>query len=67
MERRGRGEGAIYRRADGRWEAQIRLPAGRRKSVYARTRPELLHRLRDARWSVERGLPLASSRVTVGE
>lgn len=38
MVRRRRGEGAVYRRQDGRWEAQLRLPDGRRKSIYASTR-----------------------------
>jgi len=34
MAKRGNGQGAVYLRGDGRWEAQIRLAGGRRKSVY---------------------------------
>jgi hypothetical protein len=38
MGKRANGQGAVYLRGDGRWEGQLRLPAGGRKSVYARTR-----------------------------
>src|SRR5207248_4149087 len=38
MARRAKGEGAVYLRGDRRWEAQLRLGVGRRKSVYGRTR-----------------------------
>src|SRR5690349_14574715 len=36
MGKRSKGEGAVYLRGDGRWEAQLRLGVGRRKSVYGR-------------------------------
>jgi integrase len=39
--RRGSHEGSIRRRPDGRWEARIRLPSGRRRSVYGETRAEV--------------------------
>jgi hypothetical protein len=43
--RRGSGEGSIYRRKDGRWEAIVDLSAvggrRRRKSVYGKTRREV--------------------------
>jgi hypothetical protein len=55
MPKRASGEGAVYRRGDGRWEAQLRLGVGRRKSVYGRTRREVLGKLREARWSLKRG------------
>jgi hypothetical protein len=42
MAKRGNGQGAVYLRADGRWEAQIRLAGGLRKSVYGQP---------GARWS----------------
>jgi hypothetical protein len=35
MGQRARGHGAVYLRADGRWEGQLRLPLGGCKSVYA--------------------------------
>jgi len=34
MIKRQRGEGSVYRRKDGRWEARPRLPDGRQKSIY---------------------------------
>lgn len=37
---RANGEGAYIHRPDGRWEARLTLPNGRRKSVYAKTRAE---------------------------
>jgi hypothetical protein len=33
--KRGAGEGHVYKRADGRWEAKVRLADGSRKSAYA--------------------------------
>jgi hypothetical protein len=32
MGKRGRGFGAVYWRPDGRWEGQIRIPGGGRRS-----------------------------------
>jgi integrase len=43
--RRGQGEGSIYKRADGRWSAQVTLPTGKRHTVYARTRRECAAKL----------------------
>ncbi|MDQ6878929.1 MAG: hypothetical protein M3082_14810 [Candidatus Dormibacteraeota bacterium] len=52
MARRNRGLGAVFLRADGRWEGQIRIGGGRRRSFYARTRRDLVHKLADARWGL---------------
>ena len=52
MAKRANGQGAVYLRGDGRWEAQLRLAGGGRKSVYGRTRREVLGKLREARWAV---------------
>ena len=60
MAKRANGQGAVYLRGDGRWEAQLRLAGGGRKSVYGRTRREVLGKLREARWAVARGLPVSS-------
>jgi hypothetical protein len=35
MNRRGHHEGSIYKRADGRWYAQLTLEGGRRQSSKA--------------------------------
>ena len=67
MQRRQRGEGSVYRRKDGRWEARLRLPDGRRTSVYAGTRRRAISRLNDTGWRVDRGLPLHAARRTLAE
>jgi hypothetical protein len=45
MGKRGRGCEAVYHRPDGRWEGQIRIPGGGRRSFCARTRRDVIHRL----------------------
>jgi integrase len=65
--RRGNGEGTIRQRADGRWEAQLSLPGGKRKSVYGKTKKEARDKLRDAQKRVDDGINLGAPRQTVGE
>ena len=60
MARRNRGLGAVFLRPDGRWEGQIRIGGGRRRSFYARTRRDLVHKLADARWALGEGLPVSA-------
>jgi len=63
--RRGHNEGHIYHRDDGRWEAKLSLPNGKRKSFYARTRREAQDALRAAQRDLDAGLDLGTSRQTV--
>jgi len=42
--RRGRGEGSIYRRNDGRWVGQYEVGA-KRRYVYGKTRKEVASKL----------------------
>lgn len=67
MQNRQRGEGAVYRRRDGRWEGQLRLPDGRGKSIYASTRRRAVSKLVDAGWRAAHGLPLHATRRTVAD
>lgn len=67
MHRRRRGEGAVYRRKDGRWEARLRLPDGRRTSIYTSTRRRAVTRLADAGWRIDHGLSLHSAKRTVAD
>lgn len=69
MSRRGRGEGSLMRRRDGRWEARITFQEGgtqRRRSFYATTQREAARKLRDALKRHDDGLPLPAGRETLG-
>lgn len=63
--RRGHNEGTIKKRSDGRWEAQVMLPDGRRKSFYGKTRQEVNSKRIAALRDLEQGLPIADERQTV--
>lgn len=65
MPKRGNGEGTISKLNDGRWQARLRLPDGKRKSFYGKTQREALRKLSDARMSVQKGLPLFDERQTL--
>ncbi len=64
--RRGRGEGSIYRRADGRWAGVVSLDEGggrRRKTVYGATRKEVAAKLAELQGRVARGAPVVNERT----
>ncbi len=67
--RRGRGEGGVRKRGDGRWEGSIDLGStgsGRkRKLVYAKTKQELTLKMRQAQRALDDGVPLGDGRLTV--
>jgi integrase len=70
MSRRGRGEGAVYRRkSDGKWVGVVDLgwQEGRRQRryVYGRTRREVVDRLGEAQRQVHAGVRTTSDRFTV--
>ncbi len=65
MGKRQRGFGAVYHRPDGRWEGQIRIPGGGRRSFYARTRREVAHRLSQERWALGQGLPVSAGTTSL--
>ncbi len=70
MARRGRNEGSIRKRADGRWEARAVLtnPDGRRirRSFLGRDRTIVRDRLRDALAKEANGIATPNERLTVG-
>ena len=43
--KRANGEGSIYRRSDRLWCGQFVLPTGKRRTVYAKTRREIVQKL----------------------
>lgn len=67
MKRRASGEGNVRQRADGRWEARVRLGDGRRKSLYGETQREVLEQLRALERGQDRGVPVPTERATVGQ
>ena len=70
--RRGRGEGSIQKRPDGKWRATISLGVGadgkrRRKDIYGKTRAEVQQKLRAVQVANDAGKLPTSNRTTVAE
>src|SRR6202158_6218605 len=69
--RRGRGEGSITQRPDGRWVARVDLGwqegKRRRKAVYGRTRREVADKLTRGLRNVQQGASLPDERQTVSQ
>ena len=69
--RRGRGEGSIYKRADGRWAGAVtvgyRQGTQGRKTVYGRTRKEVQDRIHAVLQRLSQGISLPGERQTVGD
>ena len=70
MRRRGRGEGSIVQRRDGRWMACVDLGwvAGRRKykAVYGKSRKEVVSRLPKLLQAAQQGTVIVDERTTTG-
>lgn len=68
--RRANGEGTIYYRKDGRWEAaiKVRTTAGKRKPkrIYARTRAEADEKLTELKRQVQQGVPVPDKTWRLG-
>src|SRR6185436_19930598 len=70
MARRGKGEGSIRQRADGRWEVRIDLGRGldgkrRTKSAFASTQAEAVRALKRLNCRAVGGQVLATSTPTI--
>lgn len=70
--RRGRREGAVYRRAsDGLWVGMLDLGVvqgrRRRKTVYGQSEREVLQKLSTLRTAHDRGIDLLAPALTVGQ
>src|SRR5262249_34534754 len=69
--RRGRNEGSVFQRADGRWCAVVDLgwEGGRRKRkyLYGTTRAEVAEQLTQVLRDKAQGMPVACERQTVGQ
>lgn len=67
MAKRANGEGMIRQRPDGRWEARIRLPGGKRPSIYGDTQKEVRDKLLSVRGDIHEGRVVAPDKLTTGE
>ena len=65
--RRSNGEGSVTQRKDGRWEAKLTLPNGKRISRYGATKKEAQVKLKEAQKHIENGLDLSAPTVTIEE
>ena len=69
MARRGKNEGTIRKRKDGRWEARVTTGyisgAQKRHALYGSTREEVSHKMRAFQDQQQRGLPQLDERETV--
>jgi integrase len=70
--KRGRGEGAIDQRPDGRWRARISLGVGpdgkrNRKDIYGKTKAEVQKKLRMAQTANDTGKLPTTTKTTVTE
>src|SRR4051812_5414623 len=63
--RRSNGEGSVTQRKDGRWEAKVSLPNGRRVSRYGATKQEVRAELKEAQKQIDDGLDLSAPTVTM--
>lgn len=62
---RGHHEGSIRLCSDGRWEARISLPNGKRKSLMGRSRSEVAAKLRVTQNELEKGVLPRDARITI--
>ena len=67
MAKRGRGEGSIYRRKDGRWTAEISLEGGKSKFLYGKTRKEVQEKLKKALYEQQQGMLVTGAQQKVGQ
>lgn len=65
MSRRGKGEGSVYQRRDGKWCAAVTIESGRRRVYYGRTRQEAAEKLAEALLARKHGTLTTGSRLTV--
>ncbi len=65
--RRGRGEGTIYQRKDGRWVAELSTEDGKRKSLYGKTQEEVIAKLKQAEYEKRQGILATGPKQKLGE
>lgn len=63
--KRANGEGSVHKRPDGRWQAVVTLPTGKRKYYYAKTQAEASAARTRALHDLAQGLPIVAEQLTV--
>ena len=63
--RRDNGDGSIYVRTDGRFVGSLRLPNGKRKDFYGKTKQEVKEKLKKAQTQVEQGALVTAKQQSV--
>src|SRR6266568_9154862 len=65
--RRGRGEGTVYQRQDGRWVAELTLEDGNRKAFYGKTQEEAIAKLKQAEYEKRQGILATGPKQLLGD
>jgi integrase len=64
--RRDPGDGAIFKRGDGRWVARLRLPDRTQRYFYGKAKEEVRTRLKEAQRALDDGTPVPNERMSLG-
>lgn len=64
---RTKGEGSLFKRADGLWVGRVTMPSGQIKQVTARRKAEALEKWQKLRETVRAGMPAPSPRLKLAE
>jgi integrase len=67
MSKRGKGEGTVYQRKDGRWVAELTLEDGKRKYFYAKTQEEVVQKQKQAEYELKQGILATGPKQKVGD
>jgi integrase len=65
--RREKKQGTIRKRSDGRWEGRVLLDSGKKKTIYGKTRKEVVQQVNQMVRDKEEGLPIITERQTFGQ
>src|SRR6266566_3095140 len=67
QKRRGRGEGTVFQRKDGRWVAELTLEDGKRKPLYGKTQEEAIAKLKQAEYEKRQGILATGPKQKLGD
>lgn len=67
QKRRGKGEGTVFQRKDGRWVSEITLEDGKRKPLYGKTQEEAIAKRQEALYQQRQGTLATGPRKKLGD